>query len=77
MDFKLNREQEAIQKAARDFAQGEFDKEIALEHERTHVDQYVRKGPIRSIDDMALRELEAYQNGLDQLLKDKKKLNCN
>ena len=51
--------------------------ESSLEHERTHVDQYVRKGPIRSIDDMALRELEAYQNGLDQLLKDKKKLNCN
>ncbi len=36
MDFKLNKEQEAIQKAARDFAKGEFDKEIALEHERTH-----------------------------------------
>ena len=36
MDFKLNKEQEAIQKAAREFAQGEFDKEIALEHERSH-----------------------------------------
>jgi len=36
MDFKLNKEQEAIQKAAREFAQGEFDKEIALEHERAH-----------------------------------------
>ena len=36
MDFKLNKDQEAIQKAARDFAKGEFDKEIALEHERTH-----------------------------------------
>jgi len=36
MDFKLNKEQEAIQKAAREFAKGEFDKEIALEHERTH-----------------------------------------
>ncbi|MBW1720874.1 MAG: acyl-CoA dehydrogenase family protein [Deltaproteobacteria bacterium] len=36
MDFKLNSEQEAIQSAARDFAKGEFDKEIALEHERNH-----------------------------------------
>lgn len=36
MDFKLNKEQEAIQKAAREFAKGEFDKEIALEHERSH-----------------------------------------
>lgn len=36
MDFRLTKEQEAIQKAARDFAKGEFDKEIALEHERNH-----------------------------------------
>jgi len=36
MEFKLNKEQEAIQKAAREFARGEFDKEIALEHERNH-----------------------------------------
>ncbi|MGD2124738.1 MAG: acyl-CoA dehydrogenase family protein [Desulfobacteraceae bacterium] len=36
MDFRLNKEQEEIQKAAREFAKGEFDKEIALEHERTH-----------------------------------------
>jgi len=36
MDFKLNKDQEAIQKAAQEFAKGEFDKEIALEHERNH-----------------------------------------
>jgi alkylation response protein AidB-like acyl-CoA dehydrogenase len=36
MDFKLNKEQESIQKAAREFAKGEFDKDIALEHEKTH-----------------------------------------
>ena len=36
MEFKLNKEQEAIQKAAQEFAKGEFDKEIALEHERNH-----------------------------------------
>lgn len=36
MDFRLSKEQEAIQKAAREFAKGEFDKEVALEHERTH-----------------------------------------
>jgi alkylation response protein AidB-like acyl-CoA dehydrogenase len=36
MDFKLSKEQEAIRKAAREFAKGEFDKEVALEHERTH-----------------------------------------
>ncbi|MFW6147168.1 MAG: acyl-CoA dehydrogenase family protein [Thermodesulfobacteriota bacterium] len=36
MEFKLNTEQEEIKKAAREFAKGEFDKEIALEHERNH-----------------------------------------
>ena len=36
MEFKFNKEQEAIQKAAQEFAKGEFDKEIALEHERNH-----------------------------------------
>ncbi len=50
--------------------------EASLKHERTHVDQYTRKGPIQSIDDMALRELEAYQNEFNELLKDKRKLNC-
>jgi alkylation response protein AidB-like acyl-CoA dehydrogenase len=36
VDFNLNKEQQAIQRAAREFAEGEFDKEIALEHEKTH-----------------------------------------
>lgn len=36
MEFRLNKEQDAIQKAAREFAKGEFEKEIALEHERAH-----------------------------------------
>jgi alkylation response protein AidB-like acyl-CoA dehydrogenase len=36
MDFKLNKEQEEILKAADEFAKGEFDKDIALEHERAH-----------------------------------------
>ncbi len=36
MDFELNREQKAIQKAARDFAEGEFDREYALECDRNH-----------------------------------------
>ncbi len=36
MDFKLSYEQEAIQKAAEEFAKGEFEKDIALEHEKTH-----------------------------------------
>jgi alkylation response protein AidB-like acyl-CoA dehydrogenase len=36
MDFELDKEQEAIRTAARDFAKGEFDREIALEHERNH-----------------------------------------
>ena len=40
MEFRLNKEQDAIQKAAREFAQGEFDKEIALEHERAHTFPY-------------------------------------
>jgi alkylation response protein AidB-like acyl-CoA dehydrogenase len=36
VDFELTKEQDAIQKAAREFARGEFDKELALEHERNH-----------------------------------------
>ncbi len=40
MDFKLSYEQEAIQKAAEEFAKGEFDKDVALEHERTHTFPY-------------------------------------
>jgi alkylation response protein AidB-like acyl-CoA dehydrogenase len=36
MDFKLNKEQEEIVKAAQEFAKGEFDKDVALEHERSH-----------------------------------------
>ena len=36
MDFELNRDQIEIQKAAREFAKGEFEKEIAVEHEISH-----------------------------------------
>jgi alkylation response protein AidB-like acyl-CoA dehydrogenase len=36
MDFELNKSQLDIQKAARDFTKGEFDKELALELERKH-----------------------------------------
>jgi alkylation response protein AidB-like acyl-CoA dehydrogenase len=36
MDFELTEEQKDIQKAAREFAQGEFDKEKILEWEQTH-----------------------------------------
>ena len=36
MDFELNRDQIEIQKAAREFAKGEFEKEIAVEHETSH-----------------------------------------
>jgi alkylation response protein AidB-like acyl-CoA dehydrogenase len=36
MDFNLNFEQQAIQKSAEEFAKGEFNKDIALEHERNH-----------------------------------------
>ena len=36
MNFDLGDEQKEIQKAATEFAQGEFDKELALELERTH-----------------------------------------
>ncbi|MEW6672428.1 MAG: acyl-CoA dehydrogenase family protein [Thermodesulfobacteriota bacterium] len=36
MDFELSKSQKEIQKAARDFAKGEFDKELALELERKH-----------------------------------------
>ena len=36
MDFELSKSQKEIQKAARDFAKGEFDKELALELDRKH-----------------------------------------
>ena len=36
MDFELTQEQRDIQKAAREFARGEFDKEKILEWEQTH-----------------------------------------
>ncbi|VEN74894.1 Acryloyl-CoA reductase (NADH) [Candidatus Desulfarcum epimagneticum] len=36
MDFELTKSQKEIQKAARDFAKGEFDKEKALELEKNH-----------------------------------------
>jgi len=40
VDFRLDKEQEAIQKAAAEFAKGEFDREVALEHERNHTFPY-------------------------------------
>ena len=36
MDFELTKEQKDIQKAAREFAKGEFDKEVALELDEKH-----------------------------------------
>lgn len=36
MNFELTKEQKAIQKAVREFAEGEFDKDLALEHELNH-----------------------------------------
>ncbi|MCL7961063.1 MAG: acyl-CoA dehydrogenase family protein, partial [marine benthic group bacterium] len=36
MDFGLSKEQKDIQKAARRFAKGEFDRELALELEEKH-----------------------------------------
>ena len=36
MDFELTKSQKEIQKAAREFARGEFDKELALELDRKH-----------------------------------------
>ncbi|MDF1592928.1 MAG: acyl-CoA dehydrogenase family protein [Desulfobacterales bacterium] len=36
MDFELSKSQKEIQKAARDFTRGEFDKELALELDRKH-----------------------------------------
>ena len=36
----MSKEQEAIQKAAEEFARGEFDKDLALEHERAHTFPY-------------------------------------
>ncbi len=36
MDFELTTEQKDIQQAAREFAGGEFDKDVALQHEEEH-----------------------------------------
>jgi len=36
MDFELSKSQKEIQKAAREFAKGEFDKELALELDKKH-----------------------------------------
>ena len=36
MDFELTKDQKDIQKAAREFARGEFDKELALELDEKH-----------------------------------------
>ena len=36
MDFELTKSQKEILKAAKEFAKGEFDKELALELDRTH-----------------------------------------
>ena len=36
MDFELTKSQKEIQKAAKDFARGEFDKDLALELDRKH-----------------------------------------
>ncbi|MBM4119040.1 acyl-CoA dehydrogenase [bacterium] len=36
MDFDLSKEQRDIQQAAREFAAGEFDKELAIKHEKEH-----------------------------------------
>jgi len=36
MDFELTKSQEEIRKAARDFARGEFNKELAFELEKKH-----------------------------------------
>jgi alkylation response protein AidB-like acyl-CoA dehydrogenase len=36
MDFELSKSQKEIQKAAREFAKGEFDKELAIELEKKH-----------------------------------------
>ncbi len=46
MDFALTTEQKDIQKAAREFAEGEFDRELAMELERTgtYPREIIRKG---------------------------------
>lgn len=36
MNFDLTKEQRDIQKAAREFAEGEFDREMAMEYDRSH-----------------------------------------
>jgi len=41
MDFELTKSQKEIQKAARDFARGEFDKDLILEMDRKH--EYPKK----------------------------------
>ena len=48
----------------------------AMKHEKCHVDQWVNKGPMKSLDDMGERELEAYNTEMQSLLDSLKELGC-
>ncbi len=68
MNFDLTEEQKGIQKAADEFAKGEFDKEVALELDRNH--QYPFRHPEKGLQprissesiiqrNMAARDMES------------------
>jgi len=48
LDFDLNEEQKGIQKAADEFAKGEFDKDVALETEIEEETREIQKNTIAS-----------------------------
>lgn len=48
----------------------------AMKHEKCHVDQWIEKGPMKSLDDMGERELEAYNTEMQSLLDSLKELGC-
>ena len=55
---------------------GKTDFEKSLHHERTHIGQFVMKGPVKGVDDKGDRELEAMQRELEDLLDDMEKHDC-
>ncbi|MDT8284724.1 MAG: hypothetical protein RQ767_04305, partial [Thermovirgaceae bacterium] len=55
---------------------GESAHKSTLDHEKTHVRQFVVKGPTKDVDDVGNRELEALQKELEDLLDDMEEHGC-
>ncbi len=60
MNFDLTAEQKEIQKAADDFAKGEFDKEVILDLERNHQYPFVYLKKAAPLGFVGIHYPEAY-----------------